>query len=317
MIAIPNHSRILSRQRKMVHESIDSGVHFSEVLRSYGWSYDDLVYESYELPESESRDRYYSLDDFRQPDHGVPVVSFFSGAGGLDLGLEAAGFSHLALVEHIELFCSTLRKNKPEWNVIGPPFHSGDVSKFDELGDQIATSIGERFEGLFVGGPPCQPFSIAANQRFSKKGENFKRVGFAHAKNGNLLFDYIELIKRFKPRAFLIENVPGLLEVDGGEQLQRAYSDLEAVGYHLEQPLVLIASEFKVPQNRTRLFIVGNRVGKKFKAPIGTGSQLSCQSVFQRQVNALDNHLTREHSAESIERYMKLDFGARDQFGSG
>ncbi len=167
----------------------------------------------------------------------------------------------------------------------------------------------------FIGGPPCQPFSIAANQRFNKSGENFKRVGFSHLLNGNLLFDYIDLIKHFRPAAFLIENVPGLLGIDGGEQLQRAYRELQASGYEVHQPTVLVASEHNVPQNRTRLFIVGNRLGVRFLPPRPTGHQLNCAAVFELSLKDVANHETRKHSAESIQRYSQLDYGRRDKLG--
>jgi len=305
----------LQTQKKILKESIESGVSLADILSSKGWTYDDLVYENNELSASPSAE-YIALDRFEKKQNGIPVVSFFSGAGGLDLGFEAAGFSHLALVEKIELFCETLRLNRPDWNVFGPPSHSGDVSKTVEMAALLRPLIGNKFfDGVFVGGPPCQPFSIAANQRFSKSGENFKRTGFAHETNGNLLFNYIELIKIFRPRVFLIENVPGLLDIDGGEQLQRAYSDLEACGYTMNEPLVLLAAEHFVPQNRTRLFIIGNRVGKSFNRPDMSRSQLSCAGVFNLPYEGIQNHITRSHSAESILRYMKLDFGGRDQLG--
>lgn len=309
------YKKKLNKQIKLIKESIDSNVAFSEVLTSNGWTYDDLLYEEFERPKVEST-QYRPLSDFKLKQNNIPVVSFFSGAGGLDLGFEAAGFSHLALVEKVELFCNTLRKNRPDLKVIGPPLGAGDVSKTDEMVEILSPLVGSnQFEGVFIGGPPCQPFSIASNQRYNKSGENFKRTGFSHKTNGNLLFDYVELIKKFRPASFLIENVPGLLDVDGGEQLQKAYSDLESCGYSLHEPLVLLAAEHNVPQNRTRLFIIGNRMGKGFTPPQMTGHQMNCSAVFDLPYTDIDNHVTRNHSAESIARYMKLPYSGRDQLG--
>lgn len=305
----------LIRQRQLVAACMRSGGNFEAVLSEIGWTYDDLQYEFNERPIIRAA-KYFTLNDFKQKKNHIPVVSFFSGGGGLDLGLEAAGFGHVALVEHNPLFCETLRHNRPDWKVIGPPDSSGDVSSTDEMISELEPIIGKKaFEGVFVGGPPCQPFSIAANQRFSKSGKNFKRIGFAHATNGNLLFDYITLIKRFRPVTFMIENVPGLLDVDGGEQLQQAYRDLESSGYSVHEPIILIAAEHNVPQNRTRLFIVGSRTGKNFVAPEPTGTQLCCGPVFELPLEGVENHITRTHSAESVSRYMKLDYGWRDQLG--
>src|SRR5262249_55086667 len=150
-----------------------------------------------------------------------------------------AGYSHVAAFEINELFCKTLRRNRPSWNVFGPPLHSGDVSKFEEISNTLSEMIGSPFDGVFVGGPPCQPFSIAANQRFAKWGTNFKRTGFLHEKHGNLLFDFLQIVIAFRPKAFVVENVPGLRDIDGGEQLKAAIEELRANGYHVEAPFIL------------------------------------------------------------------------------
>lgn len=283
----------------------------SDALERKGMTYDDLEYrDSFRPPLKDSE--YFTLDDFREKSNDIPVVSFFSGAGGLDLGLEAAGFSHTLLVEKNPLFCDTLKYNRPDWSV-----EAGDLSNTESMIELVSKKIGKRkkFDGLFVGGPPCQPFSIAANQRFSKDGDNFKRVGFAHETNGNLLFEYIDLIKHFRPRAFLIENVPGLVDVDGGEQLERAYRELESCGYKIHQPLTLKADYHFVPQQRIRLFIIGNRLENDFEPPRPTHHSLSVGPIFDLNLRDVKNHVTREHSAESVLRYMMLPYGSRDQLG--
>src|SRR5262249_27622819 len=156
--------------------------------------------------------------------------------------------------------CKTLRRNRPGWKVFGPPLHSGDVSDFEEVSNTLKSLIKAPFEGLFVGGPPCQPFSIAANQRFAKWGDKFKRTGFAHEVNGNLLFDFVKLIETFRPKAFVIENVPGLRDIDGGRQLSGMTKRLKKCGYLIQPPMVIDASHFGIAQQRVRLFIVGARV---------------------------------------------------------
>lgn len=303
--------RAAKKQADFLLHCISSGKSLAEALAEKGKSYDDLRYfNTYRPPERNAR--IYSLDDFRDRPNTVPVVSFFSGAGGLDLGLEAAGFEHTLLIEKVPLFCSTLRHNRPDWSVA-----EIDVSNTDASISAIRSVIGNKknFDGLFVGGPPCQPFSIAANQRFSKSGSNFKRVGFAHATNGNLLFDYIELICRFRPRAFLIENVPGLIDVDGGEQLEEAYRKLESAGYSVNQPMILKADHYFVPQQRIRLFIVGSRTRRDFQPPTPSGGSLQVGGIFELSTTGAKNHVTREHSAESVLRYMMLEYGERDQLG--
>lgn len=174
--------------------------------------------------------------------------------------------------------------------------------------------IGKPFEGVFIGGPPCQPFSIAANQRFSRSGENFKRVGFAHEKNGNLFFDYVRLILEFKPKVFVVENVPGLRDLDGGEQLSAAIELLEDNGYRVNEPTVLNAADYGVPQFRDRLFVIGSRVDGEFAFPTKT-AHIGCAAALQNLPKGVANHETREHKTGSIERYMRLRYGQRDQLG--
>lgn len=312
-----SHALSLSAQSRIIEQCIQKGERLADALSHAQLSYDDLRYEGgvYRFQDGSS---YFPLDEFRRKGNSLPLVSFFSGAGGLDLGFEAAGFTHTALVENNPLFCQTLRLNKTNWQVIGPPDSKGDVSEIEVIESEIARIIGKSsagFEGVFIGGPPCQPFSIAANQRFNKSGSNFKRTGFAHELHGNLLFDFVELIKVFRPAAFLIENVPGLLEIDGGAQLAQIYLDLEKSGYSVHAPTILVAANHRVPQNRTRLFVVGNRLGASFSPPAPSEHRLNCAGAFARSCEGLANHINREHSASSIQRYMKLGFGERDQLG--
>ncbi len=301
----------VTRQTNLLNQCIHSGESLSVALESAGMSYDDLIYVNNHRPTLRDN-RYFTLEDFTERANDVPVVSFFSGAGGLDLGLEAAGFSHLLLVEKVPLFGETIKYNRPKWDV-----QVGDVSNTAEMIGVVSSRIGNRnrFDGLFVGGPPCQSFSVAANQRFSRAGDNFKRIGFAHETNGNLLFEYITLIKHFKPRAFLIENVPGLIDVDNGEQLENAYRELEVSGYRVNQPLILKADAYFVPQQRIRLFIVGNHVNREFEPPKPDHNSLSVGPVFNLPMNGIQNHVTREHTAESVLRYMMLNYGNRDKLG--
>ena len=183
----------------------------------------------------------------------------------MDLGLETVGWRHVAAFEINDVFCETLRHNRPDWRVFGPPTYSGDVSRVREVTPLLDELIDKPFDGLFVGGPPCQPFSIAANQRFAKSGSNFKRVGFAHPENGNLLFSFIRLVTVFRPRAFLIENVLGLRDVDNGVQLTQALTLLRRNGYRAQEPWVLDAADYGCRNAELDCFLlVGGTVDGRF-----------------------------------------------------
>lgn len=312
----------LKAQIEILRHCVDAGVSLDSELKRLGLSYDSLRYRrgdgGQNLFESRQGCREGLLptrETAAQTD--IPVVSFFSGAGGLDLGFEAAGFHHVAAIEINALFCDTLRKNRPHWSVLGPPVHSGDIRNKDEYSHLLRQGLGVTvpFEGVFIGGPPCQSFSIAANQRFSKSGENFKRTGFDHADYGNLLFEFIWYIKEFRPRAFLIENVAGLLSVDDGVQVQRAVEELCAAGYQVQEPRVLNAAAFGVPQHRQRVFLLGSRTGERPQFPVSDPLFVPCGRVLSLPMDNVECHVTREHRAESILRYMEMNYGQREPLG--
>jgi DNA (cytosine-5)-methyltransferase 1 len=305
---------VYNQQSVLIDQAEKLGASLDDVLSKAGLRYDDLIYKD-AYSKRWSGNRHTVLGEFDERAGAPKVVSFFTGCGGMDLGFEAVGFEHVAAFEFNELFCKTLRRNRPNWSIYGPPTHSGDVSKFDEISASLQNHLKGDFDGVFVGGPPCQPFSIAANQRFAKWGENFKRVGFAHDRNGNLLFDYVRLIVEFRPKVFLIENVPGLRDIDGGEQLSEAITILSDAGYNVEEPIVLNAADYGIAQQRQRLFVVGTRGTKKFIRPAVSNDRVGCASVLTDVPETVANHETRSHQSGSIKRYRTLAYGARDQLG--
>ena len=290
----------------------DAGV--DDALASVGLSIDDLVYEKSKIRKCTGGPPDH-LSSFRKAAGGIPIVSFFTGCGGMDLGFEAIGFEHRASFEISETFCNTLRLNRPDWRVFGPPLHSGDVSDIESVSTTLRPLVHVPFDGVFIGGPPCQPFSIASNQRFAKAGPNFKRVGFKHEGNGSLIFDFVDLVAEFKPAVFVIENVPGLRDIDGGQQLAAAIDKLQQCGYSITDPAVYDASEYGVPQRRRRMIVIGSRVAGVFvmaqrRQPAGAGSVLA-----KRMTRCMHNHETRNHKVRSVRRYMRLGYGERDHLG--
>ncbi len=312
----PNGKIGLSEQRALLREAGKTKGNLPRLLEKKGISYDSLRYEAYcELPPA-CLAPIETLDSIEKCSDGIPAVSFFSGAGGFDVGFDYAGFDNIISIEFNEVFCNTLRANRPNQIVIGPPQYSGDISKREELAAILmANGVTENFPGVFHGGPPCQSFSIAANQRFSKEDDNFKRKGFDDEEKGTLIFDYIWFIRRFRPVAFLIENVAGILECDTDGRVQRALDSLAEDGYTITAPQVLNAANYGVPQNRLRWIVAGTRNRKQIVFPKPADTVTPCGSVFLRPTDNVENHITREHTAESIGRYMKLPYGGRDKLG--
>ena len=252
------------------------------------------------------------------------LISFFSGAGGLDLGFEAAGFKVRLAVDNMPEACLTLRENDPNRPVFGPPNHSGDIN---QLTSDLVYELSRLKPGqidMIVGGPPCQPFSVAAAQRFLKDDSRFKRVGFSSKDKGQLIFSYVNLICQLKPKAFLIENVPGILSIDGGSGITVVYETLEAAGYTVSPHFVLNTKNYGVPQSRNRAFVIGTLNGSIVSAPEPTHSDVD--TLFQQSfvtvsqaLYGLDsetpNMQLRDHKKESITRYKKLNIGERERLG--
>lgn len=159
-------------------------------------------------------------------------IEFCAGAGGQALGLEQAGFSHAALVEIEPDYATTLRLNRPSWDV-----HTADMNEFD----------GRPYRGidLLAGGLPCPPFSIAGKQL----GENDER---------NLFPAALRLIDEIRPKAVMIENVRGFLSAVFEDYRLHLKAQLNKLGYTTEWRL-LSASGFGVPQLRPRVVIVAIR----------------------------------------------------------
>lgn len=304
-----------AKQKAIIDYCLANNIALSDELKRLGFDYDSLVYHDEDgINELSYMPDFVPVENRPKLANNIPCVSFFSGAGGLDIGFECAGFKTIADVEIVSMFCDTLRKNGHQ-TIIGPPDYEGDMSKPNDIIKQLESiGISRSFQGVFHGGPPCQSFSVAANQRFSKTGENFKRTGFSHAKLGNLLFCYIEVIIHFMPSTFLIENVDGLLTIDGGKQAAKACAILKDAGYDVTRPQIVNAADYGVPQKRLRTIIVGSRIGH-FEYPIPLLFQLPAGIVLKKPVEGLLNHQTREHNAQSIQRYMNLEYGKRDKLG--
>ncbi len=249
------------------------------------------------------------------------VLSLFSGAGGLDLGFAAAGFRSVGFVEIESWACETLRANNPDAWVIGPPDYSGDIN---EIGAKELAKVSADLVSpdVVIGGPPCQPYSVAAAQRFLRGDDRFKRTGHADESRGGLFREFYRIVAETSPKAFVLENVPGLLELDDGASIGAMVQDLEGLGYNVAVPSVVQAADFGVPQYRRRLFVLG-ALKKAPQVPSGIfGNSDSLLPPHRTVAEALasmpaslPNNTPRNHANASIARYKKLKFGEREKLG--
>lgn len=168
-------------------------------------------------------------------------IELFAGAGGLALGVEKAGFDHIGLIEFDKSASETLKKNRPEWNVI-----CDDVANISCLDLEEYFNIKKCELDLLSGGAPCQAFSYAG-----------KRLGLEDTR-GTLFYHYAIFLTKLQPKMFLFENVRGLLSHDGGKTYQTIKAVFEDAGYTIQYQ-VLNAWDYGVAQKRERLITIGIR----------------------------------------------------------
>lgn len=221
----------------------------------------------------------------------MKAVELYAGAGGLAMGVSLAGFQPLAVVEWDKWACDTIRENQrrgfplvADW-----PLHEGDVRAFDW------SSITENVD-LLAGGPPCQPFSMGGKHK-------------AHDDSRDMFPATVDIVRRLRPKAFIVENVKGLTRATFANYYQYILLQLEfpevparreeqwfdhllrlqaerasgrqkgrKLTYNVNTTLVN-AADYGVPQKRERVFIIGYR------------SDLGIEASFPRQTHSNDRLL--------------------------
>lgn len=171
------------------------------------------------------------------------VFDLFAGAGGFGLGFKQAGFEVALSLEMDSWACDTLRQNHPEMTII-----QTDIRDF--VNPQVIKSVSKTKPNVIIGGPPCQGFSIAGPAQKDPKDPR-----------NSLFKDFARWVEVLEPKAFIVENVKGLLSRKNAEGenvveiIKRTFADL---GYFVEVWL-LNSAEYGVPQIRERIFIVGHQ----------------------------------------------------------
>lgn len=199
----------------------------------------------------------------------MKYISLFSGAMGLDLGLEMAGFETSVCVENDKEAVRTIKHNRPSLPVF-------DCSIEDVTGSELkkAAKFGSSQVPLVAGGPPCQAFSVFGN-----------RLGIEDAR-GQLVFEFLRIVDETKPATFLMENVRGLLSMsiapnkkeilenseipreffEKGSLLKKIFSEFNKIGYHVDC-FVVNSVNYGAPQIRERVLLIGNRFGYTAEFP--------------------------------------------------
>jgi DNA (cytosine-5)-methyltransferase 1 len=201
----------------------------------------------------------------------LPVVSLFSGAGGLDLAAERADAEPLASDDHgsgLLRVVTATDYNEPALETLVANFQdtttlAGDIRDIPSADLLQAGGLKPGEPVLVIGGPPCTPFS--------KSGFWLEQKRSSLDPNASLLDEYVRVVKDTRPEAFVLENVQGLTYKTHAAQFQRLLASLTELGYN-PQWRVLLAADYGVPQLRRRVFVVGRRDGERFVFPEGTHS---------------------------------------------
>ena len=217
---------------------------------------------------------------------GMKVISLFSGCGGLDLGFEKAGFHVSVANEFDPTIYATFKVNHPNTHLI-----EGDVRRVTKA--DIAPYIDGEVDGI-IGGPPCQSWSEAGALR-----------GIEDAR-GQLFFDYIRILKEFKPKFFLAENVSGMLANRHNVAVQNILNLFEGAGYDVTLNLVN-AKNYGVAEERKRVFYIGFRkdLNISFVFPKGSTEddekKLTLRDViWDLQASAVPSGAKNHHNPDAV-----------------
>lgn len=173
------------------------------------------------------------------------VIDLFSGCGGLSLGFQLTNKFEIKLaIDHDKKAVETLKFNHPKINVINQDIRTINLNNIYKNFSSI---------DLIIGGPPCQGFSLAGKREYEDE-------------RNNLFWDFINFVELFKPKMFVLENVPGLISLYKGKAKELIIKHMEKLGYFVQYK-ILLASDYGVPQLRKRVFFVGNIYNKKFTYP--------------------------------------------------
>ena len=194
------------------------------------------------------------------------AVDLFSGAGGLSLGLEQAGFDVACCVEYDPIHAGVHAFNFPECDVI-----VDSVANVTARDVRRRTRIGDRKVSVVVGGPPCQGFSMMG-----------KRI--LEDPRNKLALEYVRLVAELDADYFVFENVKGLTLGDHVRVLHEIIERFDALGYDVVLPwTVLNAKDFGVPQSRERLIMLGHRKGlpaPAYPSPLGIAAVVTCAEAI-------------------------------------
>ncbi|MCL2676815.1 MAG: DNA (cytosine-5-)-methyltransferase [Streptococcaceae bacterium] len=225
------------------------------------------------------------------------IIDLFSGAGGLSLGFENAGFENLFSVEYNHEAAKTYITNFPAHKLI-----EDDIKSISN--DEILKLVGRNGVDVIIGGPPCQGFSMAGN--IGRK--------FIDDERNQLFREFVRFVDVIQPKMFVMENVARLDTHNKGQTIQEILNEFEKVGYQVKKE-VLQAADYGVPQKRQRIFIVGYKSGT-FKFPKAQEYVTTVEEAIgdlpileSGQNSVIPNHFAMKHSEQMLKKMAYIQDG--------
>lgn len=237
----------------------------------------------------------------------IAGIELFAGCGGLSTGFLDAG---LHVVAGFEIDRRAVDAYEYNHAYRGSRGYVADLNAL--TGPELLELSGVECADFVIGGPPCQPFSIAG-----------KRQGATDGRAG-LVGQFIRIIGELSPAAFLLENVPNLASIADGAILEHAKGALRRLGYSVEHRVVS-AADFGVPQNRKRLIVLGVRGNRTVRFPIpshgspdrpllsSSGAIGDLPDAGEFGETGIFNHEPTAHSLDMIGRLSRLEVGRRER----
>ena len=219
------------------------------------------------------------------PKKKYTVLDLFCGCGGLSKGFEMAGYNVLLGIDIWKDALTTYKYNHKNSDIL-----CADLSALSP--DEVNTKIKGEVVDVIIGGPPCQGFSVAG-----------KRI--IEDKRNELYKSFVKMVAYFKPKAFVLENVPNILTMGNGIIKKAIVNDFESLGYTVVTK-VLMASNFGVPQNRRRAIFVGMLDGKTYEYPEPTVKEpiTSWDAISDLPENSVEDGTS--YTSEPLSNYQKL-----------
>lgn len=201
------------------------------------------------------------------------VIDLFCGCGGLSYGFEKAGYNILLGIDNDKMALKTFEYNHHNSKSI-----CGDITQIGYK--EIKKVIGNKKIDVIIGGPPCQGMSLSGPRQFDDP-------------RNKLYLSYIRLVNEVRPKAFVIENVPGLISLFGGQIKENIITKFSQMGYDIKYKIVCSA-DYGVPQMRKRVIFVGVKGKNDFVYPKENKNYVTCEMALSDLPSLVDT-IGEEH----------------------